>query len=199
MSEKNAAPAVAKHDREDQRAMSSPRALLTLAAFLALPLGFVYIMSHCNHFTPSAMPTTSYRHPHSTTQAKQSLLDNIGKALGESTGARPTTGMRFCSGENLKDCTEYAIDGGCTRINEKRVLSMAEPRMFEGSFSACTVFRRGVHDCEIDAPKPDSFKHVKEFVVNWEVDTIDKDYARNGVVPLIEREWISDIGSFRCW
>lgn len=43
-----------------------------------------------------------------------------------------------------------------------------------------------------------SFKHVKEFVVNWHMSNEDDKYASNGVVPLLPKEWISDIGSFNC-
>lgn len=56
--------------------------------------------------------------------------------------------------------------------------------------------RRDVQDCETE--DEDSFKHVKEFVVNWEASNEDDEFASNGVVPLLQKDWISDIGSFKC-
>ncbi|OAG09915.1 uncharacterized protein CC84DRAFT_456341 [Paraphaeosphaeria sporulosa] len=204
----------AQHDNSDNNkapAMSSHRALLTLAAFLALPLGVVYMMSHCSHFSPStsslAQYQTGYRHPHGTMHAKhtkqakhaeQSMLENIAMLMAEASASPPIPNMqmRFCSGADLRDCASYAYTQGCTKIEEQRVLSIAEPGMFEGRFSACTVYRRGVQDCE--TKEEDSFKHVKEFVVNWDAQDEDEELASNGVVPLLQKDWISDIGSFKC-
>lgn len=56
--------------------------------------------------------------------------------------------------------------------------------------------RRGVQDCETE--DEDSFKHVQEFVVNWDKTDEDEEFASNGKVPLLPKEWISDIGSFKC-
>jgi hypothetical protein len=53
-----------------------------------------------------------------------------------------------------------------------------------------------VQDCETE--EEGSFKHIKEFVVNWDKSDEDQDFASNGVVPLLQKEWISDIGSFKC-
>jgi hypothetical protein len=156
MSEKTTPPAAAhecapQDNNTKAPAMSSNRALLTLVAFLALPLGLVYIMSHCNHFTPptASLTQAGYRHPHATMQAKQakhakhSMLENIAKLMAEASTSPsiPHMQMRFCAGENLKDCSAYAYNKGCTKIEEQRILSVAEPGMFEGPYSACTVYR----------------------------------------------------------
>ncbi|KAF9739413.1 hypothetical protein PMIN06_008260 [Paraphaeosphaeria minitans] len=218
MSEKTVPPAgdcaaQQEHNNKNNKApaMSSHRALLTLAAFLALPLGLVYMMSHCTRFSPFtsslAHYQTGYRHPHGTTQAKhtkhakhagQSMLQNIAKLMAETSSSPPIPNMqmRFCAGPGLRDCASYAYTQGCMPVEEQRVLSIAEPGMFEGSFSACTVYRRGVQDCETE--EQDSFKHVKEFVVNWDAPEEDEEFASNGVVPLLQMDWISDIGSFKC-
>lgn len=161
MSEKTAPPAgdCAQHDNNnnnnnnEEPAMGSHRALLTLAAFLALPLGLVYMMSHCSHFTPSASSPaqyqTGYRHPHTTTQAKQakhgehSMLESIAKLMAEASTspAIPNMQMRFCAGADLRDCAAYAYNQGCATVDEQRILSIAEPGMFERGLSACTVYR----------------------------------------------------------
>lgn len=148
MSEKSAPPAACAPDsRKKACAMSSPRALLMLAAFLALPFGFVYFMSHCNHLAPSTSPLTpypsGYRHPHATTQAKQSILGNIAKLMAEASpeSSMPHMQMRFCAGEDLRDCKAYEYNRDCTKVDDQRVLSLAEPRMFHKDFSACTVYR----------------------------------------------------------
>ncbi|KAJ4351713.1 uncharacterized protein N0V89_007056 [Didymosphaeria variabile] len=58
------------------------------------------------------------------------------------------------------------------------------------------VIRRGVQNCSVE--EEGSFQHVKEFVVNWDMQHEDAEFASNGVVPLLQKEWISDIGSFKC-
>ncbi|KAF1966182.1 hypothetical protein BU23DRAFT_603751 [Bimuria novae-zelandiae CBS 107.79] len=202
MSKKTSLPADVRCNNGPSPAMSFPRALLTLAVFLALPLGLVYLMSHCSYSASSTtsltLYRTGYRHPHATTQAKQSTLDNIGKLMAEASSSRPNPNMqmRFCAGEDLRGCTAYPYDKGCTKIDDMRILSIAEPSMFEGVYSACTVYRRGVENCAMD--QEGSFQHVKDFVVNWYLPNDDEEYAAHGVVPLLQKEWISDIGSFKC-
>lgn len=75
--------------------------------------------------------------------SKQSMLENIAKLMKEASTspAIPNMQMRFCAGADLKDCTAYAYTKGCTKVDEHRILSIAEPGMFEGRFSACTVYR----------------------------------------------------------
>lgn len=134
--------------------MSSPRALGILAAFLALPFGLVLLLSHRGFLGPAQISPPLQHHA----PINPSLLEEVEGHVKGHSSANAQLQIQFCEGENLRRCVAYPYDGGCTKIDEYayypgtpspaanfdvsfKVLSLAEPRYFDGRFSGCTVYR----------------------------------------------------------
>ena len=85
---------VLRGEKEENKGMSSLRALLVLATFLALPLGAVFLMSHFELFTPDASYQLSLAHEQKVSQMQQVLVPGVHRSWSEKTERQ----MRFMRG-----------------------------------------------------------------------------------------------------